>query len=186
VPKLLTVIASVREGRIGKPIADWFLERAAEHGGWELEVADLKEIALPMHDEPNHPRFHDYKRDHTKAWSATVTAADAFVFITPEYNYTAPPSLLNAIDYLSQEWKYKALGVVSYGGISAGTRSSNALRIPASGVGLFQVQPAVSIPFAGQLVREGKLDANEQMHRAVPLMLDELLKVDGALRALRD
>jgi hypothetical protein len=48
------------------------------------------------------------------------------------------------------------------------------------------VQPAVSIPFAGQLVREGKLDANEQMHRAVPLMLDELLKVDGALRALRD
>ena len=44
----------------------------------------------------------------------------------------------------------------------------------------------MNIPFAGQIVRDGKLDANEQTHRAVPLMLDELLKVDAALRTLRD
>jgi NAD(P)H-dependent FMN reductase len=184
-PKLLIVIASVREGRIGKPIADWFVERADEHGGWETEVADLKEIALPLHDEPHHPRLHNYTRDYTKAWSATVEAADAFVFVTPEYNYTAAPALLNAINYLSREWKYKTLGIVSYGGISAGTRSANQVRIPASGVGLYIVGPAVNIPFAGQIVREGKLDANEQTHRAVPLMLDEMLKVDRALRTLR-
>ena len=63
-PKLLIVIASVREGRIGKPIADWFVERAAEHGGWDIEVADLKEIALPLHDEPHHPQLQLHARIH--------------------------------------------------------------------------------------------------------------------------
>jgi hypothetical protein len=86
---------------------------------------------------------------------------------------------------ITRGWKYKTLGIVSYGGISAGTRSANQVRIPASGVGLYIVGPAVNIPFAGQIVREGKLDANEQTHRAVPLMLDEMLKVDRALRTLR-
>jgi hypothetical protein len=47
------------------------------------------------------------------------------------------------------------------------------------------VGPAVNIPFAGQIIREGKLDANEQTHRAVPLMLDEMLKVEAALSTLR-
>jgi NAD(P)H-dependent FMN reductase len=185
-PKLLIVISSVREGRIGGTIAEWFAERATEHGGWELDVADLKEIALPLHDEPHHPRLHDYVRDYTKAWSATVDAADAFVFVTPEYNFMAPPSLLNAMNYLNREWKYKALGVVSYGGISAGTRSSNELRVAASALGLFQVLPAVSIPFAGLAVGEDTLAENEHARRSVPLMLDEMKKVDGALRVLRE
>jgi hypothetical protein len=43
---------------------------------------------------------------------------DAFVFVTPEYNCGAPPSIVNAIDYLNKEWAYKPLGFVSYGGVS--------------------------------------------------------------------
>ena len=41
----------------------------------------------------------------------------------PEYNYGYPATIKNAIDYLSQEWKDKPAGFVSYGGIAAGTRA---------------------------------------------------------------
>ena len=51
-------------------------------------------------DEPNHPRLRQYTKEHTKAWSAQVEAADAFVFVTPEYNFGIPAPLKNAIDYL--------------------------------------------------------------------------------------
>ena len=34
-----------------------------------------------------------------------------------------PATLKNALDYLSREWAWKPIGVVSYGNTSAGTRS---------------------------------------------------------------
>ncbi len=40
------------------------------------------------------------------------------MFVTPEYNYSSAPSLLNALDYVYHEWKYKPAGFVSYGGAS--------------------------------------------------------------------
>jgi NAD(P)H-dependent FMN reductase len=183
-PNLLIIIGSVREGRVGEPVANWFEQAARQHGGFDVAVADLKEVDLPLLSEPNHPRLREYTSDKTKAWSATVDAADAIVFVTPEYNFNLPPALLNALDHLSQEWAYKACGVVSYGGISAGTRSSNSLRILTSALLLLQVGPAVNIPFVGGQVENGQFNPAEQTERAVAPMLDELLRVDGALRTL--
>src|SRR4051812_1667157 len=86
-PRLLIVIASTRPGRAGKPIGDWFTGVAREHGGFDVDVAALAELNLPFHDESAHPRTGNYTHDHTKAWSAQVAAADAVVFVMPEYNY---------------------------------------------------------------------------------------------------
>jgi NAD(P)H-dependent FMN reductase len=105
------------------PIGQWVRDRAVAHGGFEVELVDLAEINLPFLDEPGHPRLGQYTKPHTKDWSARVDAADAFVFVTPEYNYGMPGSLKNAIDYLHREWAYKPVGFVSYGGIAAGTRA---------------------------------------------------------------
>ena len=74
-------------------------------------------------DEPNHPRLRQYTKQHTKDWSAKVEAADAFVFVMPEYNYGFNAPLKNVIDYLNQEWAYKPVGFVSYGGVASGTRA---------------------------------------------------------------
>jgi NAD(P)H-dependent FMN reductase len=102
---------------------NWFVENARAHGKFEVSFVDLKEVNLPPMDEPEHPRFQKYTHDHTKAWSATVAAADAFVFVTPEYNFSTAPALQNALDYVYKEWNYKPVGFVSYGGISGGLRS---------------------------------------------------------------
>jgi NAD(P)H-dependent FMN reductase len=167
-------------------VARWFERVVREDGRFEVEVADLAELDLPFLNEPNHPRLRQYKHDHTRAWSSTVGAADVIVFVTAEYNYGYPAPLKNAIDYLHHEWRYKALGYVSYGGIAAGTRSVQQLKQVTQSVSLVSAQTLVNLAFVANLIGEdGQLKEDEGMRAAATGMLDELLKLDGALRALR-
>ncbi|MDF2688137.1 MAG: NADPH-dependent reductase, partial [Microvirga sp.] len=122
-PKLHIIIASTRPGRVGPGIAQWFSEYVAEHGRFEPVLVDLAEFNLPLFDEPEHPMKQNYHHAPTQPWAESVSAADAFVFVTPEYNYAPPPALVNALNYLSREWNYAPAGFVSYGGISGGLRS---------------------------------------------------------------
>ena len=184
--KLQIVYASTREGREGSPIASWVMERAQAHGKFELELVDLRTVNLPLFDEPQHPRLRQYKNAHTKAWSAIVAAADAFVFVTPEYNYGMPPALLNAIDYLSAEWAYKPGAVVSYGGISGGTRSAQMTKQMLPSVKMMPIPEGVSIPFFRNMINaEGQFVAGEMQEKAITPMLDELARWTGALGTLR-
>ena len=54
-PRLLVVVASTRPGRAGRAVADWFVAEAQQHGGFEIEVADLAELDLPMHGRADAP-----------------------------------------------------------------------------------------------------------------------------------
>ena len=151
-PKLHVILASTRPGRAGEPIADWFVERALAHGAFDVELVDLAEVALPFMDEPNHPRLRRYTQEHTKAWSARVDSADAFVFVTPEYNYGLTAPLKNAIDYLHFEWQHKPVGFVSYGGVAAGTRAVQMLKQVVTTLKMVPIFEAVSIPFHTQFI----------------------------------
>jgi NAD(P)H-dependent FMN reductase len=128
-PRLGVILASVRERRAGAPVSQWFMEQAQRHGRFDVELLDLKVIDLPLLSEPNHPRSGKYTQNKTKAWSATIAELDAFVAVTPEYNYNSPPALINALDHLFNEWNYKAAGMVSYGGISGGLRAAHRRRV---------------------------------------------------------
>src|ERR1700691_2606448 len=112
-PILTVIVGSIRPGRAGPPIPGCFIDGARSHGRFDVEVADLAEIRLPLMEEPNHPRLRQYLHPHTHEWSARIDRADAVVFVTPEYNYGYPATIKNAIDYLHQEWKDKPGGVVS-------------------------------------------------------------------------
>jgi NAD(P)H-dependent FMN reductase len=184
-PKLLIVVASTRPGRVGRPVADWFRRVAVEHGGFEVDEADLADVDLPLLDEPNHPRLQQYTQEHTRAWSAKVDAADAFVFVTPEYNHSYPASLKNAVDYLHQEWRHKALGFVSYGGIAAGTRSVQAFKQVASALMMYVANNLVNIAFVHSKIKDGVFVEDKDVRAAADAMLDELLELDGALSGLR-
>ncbi|HYZ52073.1 MAG TPA: NAD(P)H-dependent oxidoreductase [Streptosporangiaceae bacterium] len=185
-PTLTVIIGSTRPGRAGLPIAEWFIDRARSHGGFDIEVADLAEIRLPLFDEPNHPRLRQYVHQHTKDWSARIDRADAVVFVTPEYNYGYPATIKNAIDYLNQEWHDKPVGFVSYGGVAAGTRAVQQLKQILTTLRMVPVFDSVNIPFHTQLIQDGRFQANEVLEQAAKAMLDELLRVGGALRTLRD
>jgi NAD(P)H-dependent FMN reductase len=183
--KLSVVIGSTRPGRVGLPVGQWFFERAKSHGAFDVDLVDLKDRNLPLLDEPKHPRFGEYMHEHTKAWSAIVKASDAFVFVTPEYNYSAAPALLNALDYLFHEWAYKAAGFVSYGGISGGMRSVQMLKQPLSVLKVVSIPEAVTISFYSQLLENGVFRGSEALEKSAVTMLDELQRWTGALAAMR-
>jgi len=185
-PTLMIIIASTRPGRVGLPVAQWFERRARTHSGFAIDLVDLAALNLPFMDEPNHPRLRQYTHQHTKDWSARVAAADAFVFVMPEYNYGFNAPLKNAIDYLQHEWAYKPVGFVSYGGISAGTRAVQMIKQVVTTLKMTPLFEAVSIPFVQQFIDEqGEVEANEIMEIAATALLDELQRMETALRPLR-
>jgi NAD(P)H-dependent FMN reductase len=185
-PKLQILIASTREQRGGTAVAEWFVEEVKKHGKFELQVVDLKEVNLPLLDEPHHPVLRRYEHEHTKAWSRTVAAADAFVFVLPEYNYGMPPALLNALDYLVHEWNYKPAGFVSYGGVSGGTRSVQMTKQVLTTLKVVPLPEAVVFPFFNKSIgADKKFDPGEAAQKPAMVMLDELLRWTDALRSLR-
>ena len=185
--QLSIIVTSTRPGRVGLPVAQWFLERAREHGRFSIDFVDLKEVGLPFLDEPHHPRLRKYEKAHTHAWSARVAAADAYVIVTPEYNYGMAPTLLNAIDFVYAEWNYKPAAFVSYGGVSGGTRSVQMAKLPLTTVRVMPIPEAVTIPFVTQYLDKetGAFRATEAHARAAADLLDELHRWAEALWPLR-
>ena len=186
-PKLGVIIASVREGRVGRTVADWFIERARTHGRFDIDVVDLKDVNLPLFAERSHPRLRQYESADQKAWSTRIAGLDAFVFVMPEYNYSTAPALLNALDYLVAEWNYKAVGLVSYGGISGGLRAAQMVKQTVTALKMMPIPEAVSISFVAQAIDKdtGVFKATEAQDRMAATMLDELSRWTASLATLR-
>lgn len=185
--KLKIIIASVRPGRIGPTIAQWVQEFAIEQGKFEVELVDLAELGLPLFDEAAHPMAQQYEHQHTKRWSEIVASGDAYVFVTPEYDYFPPASVVNAIQYLVREWFEKPAGIVSYGGISAGLRSSQVLRQLLGNLNVVALSQSVPIPFPGTFIGEDKVfRPNEPMLQGAGIMFGELHKWAVGLKNMRE
>lgn len=184
-PRLAVVIGSTRPGRVGCLIAAWFADTARKHDLFDVAIIDLAELALPILDEPEHPSLGKYLHPHTKRWSALIDSSDAIVFVVPEYNHSYNAATKNAIDYLHREWRDKAVGFVSYGGISAGTRASQALRPVLLAVKAIPVFESVSIPGITQLVATGVFTPPPGLDAAASAMLDEIYRREAALSTLR-
>ena len=183
---LKIIIASTRPGRKGISVANWFIEIAKKATAFNVEVVDLAAINLPFIDEPSHPRLQRYTKEHTKEWSKTIDAADAFVFVIPEYNYSMPPTLLNAIDFLYKEWNYKPVGLVSYGGLSGGTRSAQMCKQVITAVKMMPLSEAVNIPFFEKNIdADGKFNGYEAVDKSAEILLHELLKWTETLKSMR-
>lgn len=185
--KRLTVItASTRPGRVGRQIADWFTAVAVEHAEFEVRLADLAEIDLPFHDEPDAAvEGNPYQHEHTQRWSEMIGASDAFVIVMPEYNrgYSAP--LKNALDYLYNEWNDKPVGFVSYGMSSAGMRAVEQIKPVVGALKMIPIADSVSIHLRQALDADGALTADSRRDGAARGMVDELYRLTAALATLR-
>jgi NAD(P)H-dependent FMN reductase len=182
-PVLAVVIGTTRPGRVGPKFAAWFRSRAIDHCGFDVELIDLATLKLPFLDEPGYPRLHQYVHEHTINWSRIVERCDAFVFVTPEYNFGYSAALKNAIDYLSQEWADKPVGFLSYGGVAAGTRAVQQLKQVVTALKMVPVAESVNIPFFSQFIDDsGTVRPNDAMTRAADAMLDELARVAALVR----
>src|SRR5690625_7305839 len=106
-PKLDVVIASTRPGRIGPRVAEWFAGYARKHDQFDVRLVDLAEFDLPMYNESSHPGMQQYEHDHTKAWAASVKAADAREIGTPANNINPTPAMGKALNHAYPQREYK-------------------------------------------------------------------------------
>jgi NAD(P)H-dependent FMN reductase len=147
--KIKLVIGSTRQGRAGKPIADWLVAQAKQ-ADIELEVLDLKEVALPFFDAQAPPAYMPTQTPEGMAWQAMVGEAEGFVFLTPIYNMSIPAPLKNAIDFLSAEWNGKPAAIVSYGYNAGGANAAKHLEEILQEVKISVVDQKTAIQFSSE------------------------------------
>ena len=181
--ELAVVVVSTRPQRQGVHIAKWFHDFAKAAGTFDVKWVDLAEVNLPLFDEPRHPRFKQYEHEHTKRWSAIVERSDAFVFVTPDYS--VPPSLVNAVDYVYHEWHYKPCAFVNYGGISGGLRSAQMAKQLFTAVRVMPIPEAVTVPFFAKQIENGVFAPNELQTKSATDLLAELHRWAEALQPMR-
>lgn len=153
--KLLFITGSLRAASSARATTAALIERLGDAA--EVSTADIG--ALPHYNA-------DVTGDPTvAAWIEQVGAADGLVFVTPEYNYSVPGVLKNAIDWASRPafesvFKGKPCLVISTsGGAMGGVRAQGHLKYILNGM-LAQVFPAreIVVPFANAKVEGGKLN----------------------------
>ena len=105
------IVGSTRQGRFSEKPAQWILQQLHKREGIEAQLLDLRDFPMPFFDQPMPPGMPGrppYEHDVVKKWTAKIAASDAFVFVTPEYNYGPSAVLKNAIDWVYPEWNRKS------------------------------------------------------------------------------
>ena len=173
-PVLQIIIGSTRPVRSGQPVAEWLASVARADGRFDVEVVDLKEVGLPLLDEPHHPRLQQYTHEHTRQWSSVISRGDAYIFVHPEYNHGYNAALKNALDYLFLEWRGKPASFAGYGGVSGGLRATQMLKQVAHSLGLHIASNAVVIPFVGTMISDGRFTPTAEITASASATLDDL------------
>nr|WP_031077826.1 NAD(P)H-dependent oxidoreductase [Streptomyces sp. NRRL WC-3742] len=150
--RVAVIVGSVREGRLGPTVTDWFLKTAGTHApDLHLDVIDLAGVDLPL-------AMPDWGGAPTPQAAAALAAvsprlarADAFVVVTPEYNHSFPAALKNLIDWHREQWQAKPVGFVSYGGLGGGLRAVEQLRLVFAELHAVTMRDSVSLhgPWSG-------------------------------------
>lgn len=175
--RLAVIIGSVRSGRFGPVVANWFLSQLKNHDTFNTDVIDLADLELPANLDGS---------GDTASFRERVGAADAFIVITPEYNHGYPGPLKNAIDSVLDEWRAKAVGFVSYGGSAGGGRSVEQLRLIFAELQAVPIRRAISFVSVFDLFDEaGNLRDPEPASQAVQELLTQLGWWAGALQDAR-
>jgi NAD(P)H-dependent FMN reductase len=192
--RIAVIVGSTRPTRQGDQVGRWTAEVTRRHpavvaGTATVELVDLTDFALPLLDEPVPALFRSYRHAHTVRWAETVDAFDGFVFVTPEYNHSAPPALTNAIAYLYAEWNDKAAGFVSYG-VDGGTRAVEHLRQILGEVKVADVRTQVTLSLFTDFeitdpAEPGVFTPGERHESSLATLLDEVIAWAEALAPLR-
>ena len=178
--RLAIIIGSTRQGRFAPTVATWFADHARGRTDLVVDIIDLAEDRLPdvLSAQP---------APSVAAMSQRLTAADAFVVVTPEYNHSFPASLKNAIDWHFKEWRAKPVGFVSYGGMSGGLRAVEHLRQVFVELHAVTMRDGVSFHGVwGLFDTDGQPKDAAGSRKAATAMLDQLTWWGQALRDARE
>lgn len=154
--KVAALIGSLRKESINRSV----FETAKEVCPEDMELIEIEIDNLPLFNQ-------DYEKDLPRTvinFKKKIIESDAILFITPEYNYSVPGLLKNAIDwgsrpYGNNSWNNKPATIMSASsGMIGGARAQYHLRQIFVFVNIFTFNtPEVIVPMAMDKIENGKI-----------------------------
>ena len=186
--RVLIFYGSYRADRQGIRLAEWLVGAFAERGA-SAELIDAKALDLPMLDR----MYKEYPKGEAppalEALAEKIKAADAFVFVTGEYNWGVQPGLKNLTDHFLEEWYWRPAAIVSYSaGRFAGARAGLAWHGILSEMGMVVVSSTIAVGAIGHAfdaAGEPAGDGGAALSRAFPRFADDLAWWTEAARTQR-
>ena len=184
--KILVFYGSYRSDRLGIRLADYLVEKLKARGA-EPELIDARAVDLPMLDR----MYKEYPKGEApeamETLAGKIRAADAFVFVTGEYNWGPQPGLKNLTDHFLEEWFWRPAAVASYSaGRFSGVRSGTAWHGILSEMGMVPISSTLAVgPISQTLDEHGKPtgSAGESLDKSFGRFADDLAWWTEAARA---
>lgn len=175
--KILILYGSYRRDRAGIRFAKYLVRRFEERGDMATLV-DAKSVGLPILDR----MYKEYPPGEAppamEALAEDIRSADAFVFVTGEYNWGVQPGLKNLTDHFLEEWFWRPAAIVSYSaGRLAGVRGNLAWHGTLSEMGMVVVSSTLTAgPISDVLDDTGQPVGNggEALERSFPRFAEDL------------
>ena len=187
--RILVFYGSYRSDRMGVRLADYIVA-GLQARGTDVEFIDAKVVGLPMLDR----MYKEYPKgtapDAMEALAEKLRTADAFVFVTGEYNWGPQPGLKNLTDHFLEEWFWRPAAVASYSaGRFSGVRSGTIWHSILSEMGMVVISSTLAVGPISQTLDEagnptGK--AGEALDRSFGRFADDLAWWTEAARAQRE
>ena len=182
--RLAVVVGSVRPNRVGGAIAQWVVDQANEIEDVEAEIVDIASFNLPLFAEEIPPRMAVPSDPAGAAFDEALKSFDALIFVTPEYNFSIPGALKNAIDFLQPgAVANKGVGVVGYS-YSVGIRAVSHLQQILQGMGATVVASNVFLSLNTDFA-DGAFSPAAFHDAEVPAMVRDVVAHSDALASLR-
>jgi NAD(P)H-dependent FMN reductase len=162
---------------MGIRLADFIVSELRARGA-DAELIDAQAVGLPILDR----MYKEYKPGSApaamEALATKIKAADAFIFVTGEYNWGMQPGLKNLTDHFLEEWFWRPAAIVSYSaGRIAGARSSFVWHGSLSEMGMIVVSSTLAVgPIAQTLDEKGAPigELGSGLKKAFPRFADDL------------
>ena len=175
--KILVLYGSYRSDRVGIRLANYLVAALGARGN-DAELIDAKAIGLPMLDR----MYKEYPKGAAPPALAQLAgklrAADAFIFVTGEYNWGMQPGLKNLTDHFLEEWYWRPAAIASYSpGRFAGARAATAWHGTLSEMGMIVVSSTLAVGMIAQALDADAKPVGETgavLERNFPRFADDL------------
>jgi NAD(P)H-dependent FMN reductase len=186
--RILVFYGSYRSDRMGIRLADFLVRGLAQRGN-DVELVDARAVGLPILDR----MYKEYPKGEApgamEGLASKLRAADAFLFVTGEYNWGPQPGLKNLTDHFLEEWFWRPAAIASYSaGRLAGARANSIWHSMLSEMGMVVISSTLTVcPIASTLDAEGRPtgSAGEALDKAFPRFADDLAWWAEAARTQR-
>lgn len=172
--KILGIVGSLRKDSFNKALMNYALSVKLDNA--EIEVADISQIPIFNQD------LESQVPESVKTFKAKIKEADAILISTPEYNYSIPGGLKNAIDWASRPYgdnsfDGKIVGMMSgSGGNIGGARAQYHLRQVFVFLNMHPInKPEVIIPMIHEKIDENGVLTDERTKKKIEELLQALI-----------